>query len=119
MNRTLQILAWGIAGTVLTCALTGAAIVVASNGIATPVRPFSLTTDRPQSDQDASEPQESGHDRGPGGSEDVGQPGYDHVGFGASGSNSGPGFGSSGSGSDEGSDNSEGHHDGGGGDADD
>lgn len=120
MNRTLQILAWGIAGTVLTGALTGAAIVVAGNGIATPVRRFSLTTDRPQqSDQDASEPHESGHNRGPGGSDEVGQAGDDHVGDGASGSNSGPGSGLSGSGSDEESGDSDRHHEGDGGDDDD
>jgi hypothetical protein len=87
---------------VLTGALTGAAIVVAGNDIATPVRPFSLTTDRPQQpDQDASESHEVAHDPRPGGIGEVGQPGDDHVGDDASGSNSGPGSGSSGSGSQE------------------
>ena len=83
MNRTAQILAWGVAGAVLTGALTGAAIVVAGGGIATPVRPFSLTSNRvEQPVQEASEPHEApGHDRGTGGGEG-GQPGDDHGGDG-------------------------------------
>lgn len=122
MNRTLHILAWGVAGVVLTGALTGAAIAVAGNGIATPVRPFSLSSDRlEQPDLEASEPHEGrGHDRGTDGGGGGGQPGHDvGSGDGASGSNSGPGSGSSGSGSDEGSVDPGGDHDGVGGDRDD
>jgi hypothetical protein len=113
MNRTIHILAWGIAGMVLTGALTGAAIVVAGNDIATPVRPFSLTSERlEQPSQDTAEPQEGqGHDRDSGGSDEVGQPGDDHVGDRAPGSNSGPGSGSGDSGSDEGSGDSGGDDD--------
>jgi hypothetical protein len=104
MNRTLHILAWGVAGTILTGALTGAAIAVVGNGIATPVRSFSLPSDRlEQPDLEASEPLGGrGQDRGTDGSAVGGQP-DDVGGDGASGSNSGPGSGSSGSGSDEGS----------------
>jgi hypothetical protein len=121
MNRTLHILAWGVAGTVLTGALTGAAIAVAGNGIATPVRPFSLPSDRlEQPDLEASEPHQGrGHDRGTDGSAGGGQPGHDVGGDAASGSNSGPGSGSSGSGSDEGSVDPGGDDDGDGGDNDD
>ncbi|HET7869093.1 MAG TPA: hypothetical protein VFM85_02085 [Actinomycetota bacterium] len=119
MNRTLHILAWGVAGVVLTGALIGAAIAVAGNGIATPVRPFSLRSDRlEQPDLEASKPHEGrGHDRGTDGG-GGGQPGDDVGGDGASGSNSGPGSGSSGSGSDEGSVDPGADHDGDGGDDD-
>jgi len=113
MNRTIHILAWGIAGTVLTGGLTGAAVVVAGNGIATPVRPFSLTSERlEQPSQDTAEPHEGRrHDRDPGGGGEVGQPGDDHEGDGPSGSTSGPGSGSGDSGSDEVSGDPEGDHD--------
>ena len=120
MNRTLHILAWGVAGRVLTGALTGAAIVVAGNGIATPVRPFSLTSEPLEQPSHAAEPHVGlRHDRDPGGIGEVGQAGDDHVGDGASVSNSGPGSGLSGSGSDEGSGDLGGDHDGVGGDDDD
>jgi hypothetical protein len=120
MNRTVQIVAWGLAGAVLTGTLIAAAVAVAGNDIATPVRPFSLTSNRPEQPvREAPEPHEGpGHDRGTGGGEG-GQPGDDHGGDGTSGSNSGPGSGSSGSGSDEGSGDSGGDHDGEGGDDDD
>ena len=121
MNRTTHILAWGIAGTVLTGALTGAAIVVAGNGIATPVRPFSLPSDRlEQPSQDAAGPHDGqGHDRDLGGSGEVGEPDDDHVGGGASGSHSGPGSGSGDPGSEEVSEDPEDEHDGDAGDDDD
>jgi hypothetical protein len=120
MNRTLHILAWGVAGTVLTGALTGAAIVVAGNDIAMPVRPFSLTSERLVQPTHVAEPNVGlGHERDPGGIGEVGQPGDDQVGDGASGSSSGPGSGSSGSSSDEGSGDLDGLHDGNGGDDDD
>jgi hypothetical protein len=114
MNRTIHILAWGIAGMVLTASLTGAAIVVAGRGIATPMRPFSLTTDRlEQPSRDAAGSHEGkGADRDPGGSGELGEPGDDHVGGGATGSNSGPGSGSGDPGSDEVSEDPEGEHDG-------
>ena len=113
MNRTIQILAWGIVGTVITGALTGAAIMLAGNGIATPVSPFSLTSEPLEQPNHAAEPHEDqGHDRGPGAADVVGQPGDDHVGDGAPVSNSGPGSGLSGSGSDEGSGDLGGDHDG-------
>ena len=121
MNRTIQILAWGIAGTVLTGALTGAAIVVTGNGIAAPVRPFNLTSEPlEQPDLEASEPHEGrGHDRGADGGGGSDQLGDNFGGDSASGSNSGPGSGSSAFGSDEGPLDPEGHHDGDGGDDDD
>lgn len=121
MNRTIHFLAWGIAGTVLTGALTGAAILVAGNGIATPVRPFSLPSDRlEQPSQDAAGPHDGqGHDRDPSGSGEVGEPDDDHVGGGASGSNSGPGSGSGDPGSEEVSEDPEDEHDGDVGDDDD
>jgi hypothetical protein len=120
MNRVVRILAWGLVGALLTGALTGAAVAVVGNDIATAVRPFSLTSNRlEQPVQEASEPHQGpGHDRGAGGGEG-GKPGDDHSGDGISGSNSGPGSGSSASGSDEGSRDSEGDHDGDGGDNDD
>ena len=116
MNRTIQILAWGIVGTVITGALTGAAIMLAGNGIATPVSPFSLKSEPLEQPNHAAEPHEDqGHDRGPGASDQVGQPGDDRVGDGAPVSNSGPGSGLTGSVSDEGSGDPVGDHDGDGG----
>jgi hypothetical protein len=139
MNRTVHILAWGVAGAVLTGALIGVAVAVAGKGIATPVRPASFTSNRPEQPvQEVSEPHEGrGHDRATGRSEGS-QPGDDHGGDSTSGSNSspgsessspgsgdsggsessGPGSGDS-SGSDEGSGDSGGDHDGVGGDDDD
>jgi hypothetical protein len=123
MNRTVQILAWGLAGALLTGTLTGAAVAVAGNGIATPVRPFSLASNRvDQPVHEAPDPHNGpGHDQGAGGSGEA-RPGDVHIGDGTSGSNSGPGSGSSGSGSDgsgEGSGGSGSDHDGDGGDDDD
>src|SRR5207247_6697874 len=102
MNRTIQILAWGIAGALLTGVLAGAAVAEAGNGIATPVRPFSLASSRvDQPVHEAPDPHNSlGHDQGAGGSGEGARPGDVHGGDGTSGSNSGPGSGSSGSGSD-------------------
>jgi len=129
LNRTIQILAWGIAGALLTGVLTGAAVAVAGNGIATPVRPFSLASNRvDQPVHEAPDPHNSpGHDQGAAGSGEGARPGDVHGGDGTSGSNSGPGSGSSGSGSDgsgedsggSGSDNGGSDNDGDGGDDDD
>jgi hypothetical protein len=127
MNRKVQILAWGLAGALLTGALTGAAVAVAGNGIATPVRPFSLTSNRvEQPVQKASEPHMGpSQDQSKGGSSPAGESSGGHGGDSTSSSNSGPGSESSGpgsgdsGGSDEGSGDSGGNQDGGDGDDDD
>src|SRR6266498_3765271 len=140
MSRTVHILAWGVAGAVLTGLLTGVAVAVAGNGIATPVRPLSLTSSRPEQPvQDVSKPHGApSHDQGKGGIGEGTEPGDSHGGDSTSGSNSSPvsessspGSGGSGgsessgsgsgdsSGSDEGSGDSGGDHDGDGGDDDD
>ncbi len=137
MNRTVQISAWGLAGILLTGALTGAAVAVAGNGIATPARPFSLTSNRVEQPVQASEPHEGpSHDQGKGSSGEGAEPGGSNGGDSTSGSNSGPGSessgpgsgdsggsdegsGDSGGGSDEGSGDSGGDHDGDDGDDDD
>jgi hypothetical protein len=82
MIRKGHFLAWGVAGAVLTGALTGAGIAVVGNGIATPVRPFSLASNGLELPvQEASEPHEDlGHDRGTGDNGEVGRPGDDHSG---------------------------------------
>jgi hypothetical protein len=120
MNRTVRIVAWGVAGAVLTGALTAVAVAVAGHDIATPVRPLGLTSNRPE--QPVQEPSEAhdgpGHDQGTGGGEG-GKPRDDDEGAASSsGSNSGPGSGSS-TGSDEESEDSGVDHDGDGGDDDD
>ena len=101
MNQTVQILAWGLVGALLTGALTGAAVAVAGNGIATPVRPFSLTSNRvEQPVQEATEPHEGpSQDQGKGGSGPTGESSGSNGGDSTSGSNSGPGSESSGPGS--------------------
>jgi len=127
MNRTVQILAWGLAGALLTGALTGAAVAVAGNGIATPARPFTLTSTRVEQPlHEAAEPHEGGSgdqggvDSGPGGEPNGGKEGDS-----TSGSSPRPETESSGSGSgdsdgsDEGSGDSGGDHDGDDGDDDD
>jgi len=126
MNRTFQILAWGLAGILLTGVLTGAAVAVAGNGIATPVRPFTLTSTRVEQPLHvAPEPNGSGSgDQGRGGSGPAGEPGGGPGGDSTSGSNSGPGSESSGpgsgdsGGSDDRSGDSGGDHDEDGGDDD-
>jgi hypothetical protein len=126
MNRKVQISVWGLAGILLTGALTGAAVAVAGNDIATPVRPFSLTSNRvEQPVQQASEPHEGpSPDQGKGGSGPTGESTGSGGGDSTPGSNSGPGSESSGSGSgdsggsDGGSDDSGGDHDGDGGNDD-
>jgi hypothetical protein len=119
MNRKVHILAWGVAGVVLTGALTAVAVAVAGHDIATPVTPIGLTSNRPeQPGQELSEPREGPtHDQGKGGGEGA-QPGDDRGGDATSGSNSAPGSGDSGA-SDEGSGDSAGDHDGNGGGDDD
>ncbi|SRR6266545_5226775 len=124
MNRTVHILAWGVAGAVLTGALIGVAVAVAGKGIATPVRPVSLTSNRPEQPvQKASEPREGpSHDQDKGGSGEGAQPGDDRGGDATSDSNSGPSSESSApgsGGSDEESGDSGGDDDGDGGDDDD
>src|SRR5512133_2727566 len=98
MNRKAPILAWAVAGAVLTGALTAAAVAVAGNDIATPVRPFGLTSNRgEQPVQGTSEPHEGqGHTSASG---ESGQRGDDQGGGSTSGSNSGPDLESSGAGS--------------------
>jgi hypothetical protein len=120
MNRMVRVLAWGVAGAVLTGALIGVAVAVAGNDIATPVRPIGLTSNRPEQPvQEPSEPREGPtHDQGKGDGDEGAQPVEDRGGDATSGSNSGPGSGDSG-GADEGSGDSGGDHDGDGGDNDD
>lgn len=127
MNGKVQILAWGLAGILLTGALTGAVVAVAGNGIATPARPFTLTSTRVEQPlHEAPEPNEGqSPDQGKGGTGSAGESSGGHDGDSTSGSSSGPGSESSGSGSgdsgdsDEGSGDSGGDHDGDGGDDDD
>jgi len=101
MNRKVQISVWGLAGILLTGALTGAAVAVAGNGIATPVRPFSLTSNRvEQPVQQASEPHEGpSQGQGKGGSGPTGESSGSNGGDSTPGSSSGPGSESSGPGS--------------------
>ena len=101
MNRTVQILAWGLAGALLTGALTGVAVAVAGNEIATPAKPFTLSSTRVEQPlREAPERHESGSgEQGGGGSGPVGESSGGHGGDSTSGSNSGPGSESSGPGS--------------------
>src|SRR6266540_2411196 len=101
MNRVVRILAWGLLGALLTGALTGAAVAVAGNDIATPVRPFSLTSNRPEQPvQEASEPHEGqSHDHGKSDNGEGAQTRDSVGGDATSGSNLGPGSESSGAGS--------------------
>jgi hypothetical protein len=106
MNRKVRILTWEFAGAVLTGSLIGVVVAVGGREIATPVRPFSLTTNhQAHAVQEPPEPPErAGHDRGAGGG-GGGQP-HEQAGDATSGSNSGPESRSSGSGSDHGSEDS-------------
>ena len=124
MNRTFQILAWGLAGILLTGVLTGAAVAVAGNGIATPARPFTLTSTRVEQPlHEAPEQHQGGSgDQGKVGSGPSGEPIGGQDGDSTSGSSPRPETESSGSGSgdSDGSDEgSGGNHDGDDGDDDD